>query len=125
MSERLGIAEAISIRDAGTKHAGRYDRSIRGARLGHALQPADARDPYDRDNRWSRSDGNDHDRRQAGPLACCSETHRDRAPTGDTEAMIFTLAAVAATPSSDVHGACSTISPSIRRTHASENWDPS
>jgi hypothetical protein len=35
---------------------------------------------------------------------------RDRAPTGDTDAMIFTLTTVAATPSSDVHGACSAIS---------------
>lgn len=47
------------------------------------------------------------------------------APTRGTDAMIFTLTTVTATPTSNVHVACSAISPSICRTHASENWDPS
>jgi hypothetical protein len=54
-----------------------------------------------------------------GLLRAEAKPHRDRAPTGGTDAMIFTLTTVAATPTSDVHGACSAITPppSAAQTH--------
>ena len=42
-------------------------RSVRGARLGHALTPADARDAYDRHRSMQQPDHHDHDRRSARP----------------------------------------------------------
>ena len=46
------------------------DRSVRGARLGHAPTPADARDAYDRHRHRPNIHHHDHDRRSARPVAC-------------------------------------------------------
>jgi hypothetical protein len=125
MSERLRSAEAISIRVLGPNlPAGPTGLSVAHGSV-TLLNPLTFGTHTIVITGGLVPTGNDHDRRQAGSLACAANPTVTRAPTGDTDAMIFTLTAVAATPSSDVHGACSAISPSIRRTHASENWDPS
>jgi hypothetical protein len=77
MSERLGSAEAISIRVLGPN----LPASPTGLSVAHGsvtlLNPLTSRTHTIVITGGLVPTGNDHDRRQAGPLACCSKPHRD------------------------------------------------